>query len=205
METVERTHAAFSFRETENIKLHLRWRGFVKPIPRKLLDPCFGHHMQISLSQICTVLIAFLGWKALMFTNFLNPVPIHSGVFHWHSDPLVFRIYFHVSQKNSQNDSEGVAKNEARFGIGRVNFPYVDYLFVKICKFWKFWVWNSPLFRGVTTESLWLVGGYVCPCKFTFGAVNSMNLSFPRIQSIVCTFQGYMTQPRVVEIISHSF
>ena len=59
------------------------------------------------------------------------------GVFDW---PLVFFKCLHVFDKNGQNDSEGVGLNQkkARFGLSRVNYPYVGYLFDKICKFWNF-------------------------------------------------------------------
>ena len=51
--------------------------------------------------------------------------------------------------KISQNDSEGgVAKNQARFGLSRVNHPHVDYLLVKIYSFEIFL--SCSLCRGVT-------------------------------------------------------
>ena len=40
-------------------------------------------------------------------------------------------------------------KNKARFGLGRVNYPYEDYLFVKICKLWSFDFGIVPCLVGV--------------------------------------------------------
>ena len=56
-------------------------------------------------------------------------------VFDWlFSDPLVIENFFQVFDKNSQNDREGVrlAKNNARYGLCRVNYPYLDSLFDQI-------------------------------------------------------------------------
>ena len=48
--------------------------------------------------------------------------------------------------------------NNARFGLGRVNYPCVDYLFVKICKFC-----SCSLFRSATPKISGLLGGQIRP------------------------------------------
>ena len=55
-------------------------------------------------------------------------------------------------------------KNKARFGVKKVNYPYVDYLFDRYSvyvseKFLKIQNLSCRLSSGFTSEISWLVGG----------------------------------------------
>ena len=76
------------------------------------------------------------------------------GVFDGKSHPLVFA-------RNSRNDSEGVGlsrKVRPDLDLAGSYVDYVDYLFVKISKFF-----SCPFCKGATPETSWLVGGLIRP------------------------------------------
>ena len=59
-----------------------------------------------------------------------------------------FWDFCHFSNKNSQNAIEVVGLAWI-FGLGRFNYPYVNYPFVKICDVERYYLWVPP-FLGVS-------------------------------------------------------
>ena len=69
-------------------------------------------------------------------TRLKSPLTQTRGVFDQQFDPLVFESFLKFATKRAKitMKEQTQPQNKARFGLGRVNYPYEDYLFVKICK-----------------------------------------------------------------------
>mgnify|MGYP001802506460 CR=1 FL=1 len=100
-----------------------------------------------AILQPCPKMVAFLTAKMWSFSlsrdipSLLQYICV-GWVTIW---PTCFLDFFMFSTKVFKM----TAKESAIIGLRRVNYPYFDNLFVKICKFSKFQFWSFLLFRGV--------------------------------------------------------